>query len=112
METSGGFVFGVLGTIPTTGPSSSSTPAARILRCLKSGSTVWSARRSACWLRQKRRYETDAMSKMILFDYGHTLIYEEEAGTLCGTRALMPYITKNPNHYTAGADCGLCKPAL
>lgn len=39
--------------------------------------------------------------KMILLDYGHTLIYEEEAGTLCGTRALMPYITKNPNHYTA-----------
>ena len=39
--------------------------------------------------------------KMILFDYGHTLIHEEEAGTLCGTRALMPHITKNPNHYTA-----------
>ncbi|HIV03399.1 MAG TPA: HAD family hydrolase [Candidatus Aphodoplasma excrementigallinarum] len=38
---------------------------------------------------------------MILFDYGHTLIYEKEEGTLCGTRALMPYIRKNPNNYTA-----------
>ncbi len=38
--------------------------------------------------------------KMIIFDFGHTLIYEKESDTLCGERELFRYITKNPNNLT------------
>lgn len=38
--------------------------------------------------------------KMILFDYGHTLMYEPEFDFLRGEQALFPYITKNKNGLT------------
>ncbi len=37
---------------------------------------------------------------MILFDYGHTLVYEENFDGLSGSRALFEYITDNPLGYT------------
>jgi putative hydrolase of the HAD superfamily len=39
--------------------------------------------------------------KMILFDYGHTLLYEPGFNKLCGTEAIMPYVTENPQGLTA-----------
>jgi putative hydrolase of the HAD superfamily len=41
------------------------------------------------------------LPKMIIFDYGHTLLYEPGFNTLRGTEALMPYITENPQKLTA-----------
>lgn len=38
--------------------------------------------------------------KMILFDYGNTLLYEPDWDSTCGDMALMKYITKNPNNCT------------
>ncbi len=38
--------------------------------------------------------------QMILFDYGHTLCYEPGWDSMRGNKALMQYITKNPNNYT------------
>lgn len=38
--------------------------------------------------------------KMILFDYGHTLLYEPEFDFLRGERALFSYITKNKYNLT------------
>lgn len=38
--------------------------------------------------------------KMIIFDYGHTLLYEPDWNTDKGNCALMKYIVKNPNHCT------------
>jgi putative hydrolase of the HAD superfamily len=38
---------------------------------------------------------------MILFDYGHTLLYEPGFDTLRGTESLMPYISANPKRLTA-----------
>jgi putative hydrolase of the HAD superfamily len=38
--------------------------------------------------------------KMIIFDFGHTLVYEKESDTLRGERELFRYITKNPNNLT------------
>ena len=38
--------------------------------------------------------------KMILFDYGHTLLYEPGYDTLNGEKALFPYIRRNPNNVT------------
>jgi putative hydrolase of the HAD superfamily len=35
--------------------------------------------------------------KMILFDYGYTLLYEQNFDFLRGERALAPYIVKNRN---------------
>ncbi|GHV06070.1 haloacid dehalogenase [Clostridia bacterium] len=36
--------------------------------------------------------------KMILFDYGHTLLYEPEQSILRGTEAIMQYALKNPRN--------------
>ena len=41
------------------------------------------------------------LPKMIVFDYGDTLLYEPGFDTLRGNRALHPYITKNPDNLTA-----------
>lgn len=38
--------------------------------------------------------------KMILFDYGHTLLYEPDWNSERGNKELMKYITKNPNNCT------------
>lgn len=38
--------------------------------------------------------------KMILFDYGHTLLYEPDWNTNRGNAELFKYVTKNPNHCT------------
>lgn len=38
--------------------------------------------------------------KMILFDYGHTLLHEPEFDTLRGVRALFPFFTGNPDALT------------
>ena len=38
--------------------------------------------------------------KMILFDYGNTLLYETDVDFLRGYRAIYPYITKNPRRVT------------
>ena len=38
--------------------------------------------------------------KMILFDYGHTLLYEPGWDSVRGNKELLKYITKNPNHCT------------
>ena len=38
--------------------------------------------------------------KMILFDYGHTLLYEPGWDPVRGNTELLKYATKNPNHYT------------
>ncbi|MFT3952704.1 MAG: HAD family hydrolase [Oscillospiraceae bacterium] len=45
------------------------------------------------------------LPEMILFDYGHTLLYEPGADPLGGDTALFPYITKNPNNYTPADIC-------
>lgn len=38
--------------------------------------------------------------EMIIFDYGHTLLYEPDWNSERGNRELMKYITKNPNNCT------------
>lgn len=38
--------------------------------------------------------------QMIIFDYGHTLLYEPNFDFLRGDRALLPYMTKNMNNLT------------
>ena len=38
---------------------------------------------------------------MILFDYGHTLLYEPGYDTLRGEQALFQYVIKNPHNYSA-----------
>lgn len=38
--------------------------------------------------------------EMILFDYGHALLYEPDWSAERGDRALFAYITSNPNHCT------------
>ena len=38
--------------------------------------------------------------KMILFDYGHTLLYEPGWDSVRGNAELLKYATKNPNHCT------------
>lgn len=38
--------------------------------------------------------------KMILFDYGHTLVYEPGWDIVRGNEELLKYVTKNPNHHT------------
>lgn len=40
------------------------------------------------------------MPKMIVFDYGHTLLYEPGWDSNRGQMELLKYITKNPNKYT------------
>lgn len=39
--------------------------------------------------------------KMILFDYGHTLLYEPDWDSARGNAALLKYATNNPNNCTA-----------
>ena len=36
--------------------------------------------------------------KMILFDYGHTLLYELGWDSVRGNAELLKYVTKNPNN--------------
>lgn len=38
--------------------------------------------------------------KMIIFDYGHTLLYEPGWDPVRGNAELLKYVTKNPNNYT------------
>ena len=38
--------------------------------------------------------------KMIIFDYGHTLLYESGWDSVRGNAELLKYVTKNPNNYT------------
>lgn len=38
--------------------------------------------------------------QMILFDYGHTLLYEQEFSFLRGEQAVFEYITENPHNIT------------
>lgn len=38
--------------------------------------------------------------KMIIFDYGHTLLYEPDWNTNRGNKALLKYAVKNPNNCT------------
>ncbi|MEA4824732.1 MAG: HAD family hydrolase [Clostridiaceae bacterium] len=38
--------------------------------------------------------------KMIIFDYGHTLLYEPELAPLKGEKALFAYVTENPRGIT------------
>ena len=38
--------------------------------------------------------------KMIIFDYGFTLLYEPDWNSDRGNTALMKYAVKNPNNYT------------
>ncbi len=38
--------------------------------------------------------------KMIIFDYGHTLLYEPDWNTGRGNEALLKYAVKNPNNCT------------
>lgn len=38
--------------------------------------------------------------KMILFDYGHTLLYEPGWNPVRGNEELLKYVTRNPNHCT------------
>lgn len=38
--------------------------------------------------------------QMILFDYGHTLLYEQEFSFLRGEQAVFEYITENPHNVT------------
>lgn len=40
--------------------------------------------------------------KMILFDYGHTLLAEPNYDSLCGTKAVMSHAIKNPQNL---CDC-------
>ena len=37
---------------------------------------------------------------MIIFDYGHTLLYQPNHNTLNGNRAIYNYISKNPRNIT------------
>lgn len=39
--------------------------------------------------------------EMIIFDYGHTLLYEPDFDTLRGEKTLMKYVKRNKNNYTA-----------
>jgi len=41
------------------------------------------------------------MPKMILFDYGDTLLLEPDYNSLRGTKALMRYMIKNPLNLSA-----------
>lgn len=41
------------------------------------------------------------LPKMILFDYGHTLLYEPGFDALRGTEAVLSYATSNPNNFSA-----------
>lgn len=41
------------------------------------------------------------LPKMILFDYGHTLLYESDFSDTRGYEALMPYLIKNENNLTS-----------
>ena len=38
--------------------------------------------------------------KMIIFDYGHTLLWEPGWDSLNGNRELFKYVTKNPGKFT------------
>lgn len=38
--------------------------------------------------------------KMILFDNGHTLLYEPDWDSVRGNEELLKYVTKNPNNCT------------
>lgn len=38
--------------------------------------------------------------KMIIFDYGHTLLYEPGWDSVKGNAELLKYVTKNPNNHT------------
>ena len=38
--------------------------------------------------------------KMIIFDYGHTLLYEPDWDSVRGNAELLKYVTKNPNNCT------------
>ncbi len=38
--------------------------------------------------------------RMILFDYGHTLLYEQDFSFLLGEQAVFKYITENPHNIT------------
>lgn len=38
--------------------------------------------------------------KMIIFDYGHTLLYEPDWNTDRSNEGLLKYAVKNPNNYT------------
>lgn len=38
--------------------------------------------------------------RMIIFDYGHTLLYEPDWNTVRGNAELLKYMTKNPNNCT------------
>ena len=38
--------------------------------------------------------------EMIIFDYGHTLLYEPDWDAVRGNAELLKYATKNPNNYT------------
>lgn len=38
--------------------------------------------------------------KMIMFDHGHTLLYEPDWDTVRGNAELLKYVTKNPNNCT------------
>ena len=40
------------------------------------------------------------MPKMILFDYGGTLIYEPDFEPINGNKVIFPYISKNPRNVT------------
>lgn len=44
---------------------------------------------------------------MIVFDYGHTLVYEKEFDKLRGERELFRYITKNKNNLTPEEVCAV-----
>ena len=38
--------------------------------------------------------------KMIIFDYGHTLLYQPDFNTSNGNKAIYPYISRNPRNIT------------
>lgn len=38
--------------------------------------------------------------EMIIFDYGHTLLYEPGFDPVRGSAALLAQAVKNPHHYT------------
>ena len=38
--------------------------------------------------------------RMIIFDYGHTLLYEPGWDSVRGNAELLKYVTKNPNNCT------------
>ena len=51
-------------------------------------------------LMQKEGRKSMKAPKMIIFDYGHTLLYEPDWNSERGDVELMKYITKNPNNCT------------